>query len=289
MKSIGTNWAATIPFAFMASHTSSEVVFNLDWQWKGERIDGVRNYIHELHAQDIEVMIKPQIWIGHGTYTGTILMESEADWLILEENYRKYILAFAELAEEENVKMLCIGTELKHFVNHRASYWRALIKEIRTLYSGKLTYAANWDDYEEVAFWDDLDYIGVDAYFPVSKGVNAKVSSLVDGWRPHKLKMDSLSLKIGKPILFTEYGYRSISNCAVKPWDYSEEGKPDEKAQQIALKAFFEVFWNDTNYAGGFLWKWYPDHANAGGPKNINFTVQNKRAEATVKEHYTKF
>jgi hypothetical protein len=134
LKELGTNWAASIPFAFMPSHTSPELSFDLDWQWKGERIDGVRNYIREFHKQGISVMIKPQIWIGHGTYTGKILMESEDDWVKFEDNYREYILAFAKLATEENVEMICIGTELKHFVEDRPEYWKELIKEFRKGY-----------------------------------------------------------------------------------------------------------------------------------------------------------
>ena len=106
------------------------------------------------------------------------------------------------------------------------------------------------------------------------------------GWRPHKEKMDQLSEKWDKPILFTEYGYRSIVGCASKPWDYSESGKHDEKSQALALKALYHVFWNQTGYVGGFLWKWYPDHKAAGGTGNTDFTVQNKRAENTVQEVY---
>ncbi|MDG1331400.1 MAG: hypothetical protein P8P74_03675 [Crocinitomicaceae bacterium] len=116
LKEVGANWGAVIPFAFMPSHTSPKLSFDLKWQWKGERVEGTRNYIRELHSQGISVMVKPQIWIGHGTYTGKILMESEEDWVKLEDNYREYILAFAKLAAEENVEMICIGTELKHFV-----------------------------------------------------------------------------------------------------------------------------------------------------------------------------
>ncbi len=288
LKSLGTNWAAAIPFAFMPSHTLPELSFDLNWQWKGERIEGVRNYIRELHAQGIAVMIKPQIWIGHGMYTGNILMDSEEDWLELEANYKKYILAFAELAVEEKAEMICIGTELKHFVQDRPDYWQELISELRKVYSGKLTYAGNWDDFGNVSFWGELDYIGVDAYFPIAKIENASVKELIKGWEPHKSKMDSISGKFGRPILFTEYGYRSISGCAIMPWDYSNAGSQNEKAQHLALKAFYQVFWDDENYSGGFLWKWHPDHSTAGGSENKMFTIQNKRAEKTVKEVYSK-
>lgn len=286
LKTVGANWAAAIPFAFMASHTTPGLSFNLEWQWKGERIDGVRNSVQELHAQGISVMIKPQIWIGHGTYTGEIMMSSEEDWLELEKNYEQYLLAFTQLAVEEKVEMICIGTELKHFVENRPAFFKQLIERIRKAYTGKLTYAANWDDFDKVTFWDDLDYIGVDAYFPISDKRNPSFKRLVKGWKPHKEKMDRLAREFDRPVLFTEYGYRSVRGCASKPWDYSDSGRHDEKSQQLALKALYHVFWNQERYAGGFLWKWYPDHANAGGAGDLHFSVQNKRAEKTVEEVY---
>ena len=288
LKDIGANWAASIPFAFMPSKNSPELSYDLKWQWKGERIEGTRNYIRELHRQGIAVMVKPQIWIGHGVYTGELKMKSEKDWLELEKNYTRYILAFVKLAVEEKVEMFCIGTEVKHFAKDRPMYWRELISDIREQYSGKLTYAANWDDYQSVPFWADLDYIGIDAYFPLVDIEKPSLDELIEGWGPHKADMDSLSSQFDRPILFTEYGYRSIEGCAIKPWDYSDSSKQDEKEQELALKSLFEVFWNDKNYAGGFLWKWYPDHTNAGGANNKMFTVQNKRSEGLVRKFYKK-
>jgi hypothetical protein len=186
LKSLGSNWAAVIPFAYMPSHTSPKLSYDLKWQWKGERIGGVRNYIRELHAQDITVMVKPQIWIGHRTYTGKILMETEEDWLELEANYRKYILAFAQLATEEKAEILCVGTELKFFAQDRPGFWQELISELRKVYTSKLTYAANWDDFDSVSFWGELDYIGIDAYFPIAKVKRASLKELVKGWCQHE-------------------------------------------------------------------------------------------------------
>ena len=40
LTNLGANWAATIPFAFMPSHTAPQLSFDLEWQWKAERIEG---------------------------------------------------------------------------------------------------------------------------------------------------------------------------------------------------------------------------------------------------------
>ena len=45
--------------------------------------------------------------------------------------------------------------------------WVQLINKTRTIYKGQLTYAANYDNYHEVDFWEHLDFIGINAYFPL--------------------------------------------------------------------------------------------------------------------------
>ncbi|MFT5777184.1 MAG: hypothetical protein ACI837_000115 [Crocinitomicaceae bacterium] len=286
MKNIGSNWVAIIPYAYMPAVSTPEIHFNAKWQWQGERTEGARLHVKKIHEQNVSVMLKPQIWVEHGAYTGTIMMKNAEDWQLLEENYAKYIMAFAQMAEEENVEMLCIGTELKIFAEYDEEYWRRLIKEIRVIYSGKLTYAANWDDFDKVKFWDALDYIGVDAYFPISKQGKSKLKHLKKGWLPHMAIMDSVANSLNKQILFTEYGYRSIKDCAAKPWDYSNEAKVNQEAQEVALEALYQSIWANEIYAGGFLWKWYPDHLNAGGKTNSMFTVQNKGAADVVRKYY---
>ena len=56
--------------------------------------------------------------------------------------------------------LFAVGTELKAFAKKRPEFWKQLIQKVRTVYSGPLTYAANWDEYHEISFWQDLDYIG---------------------------------------------------------------------------------------------------------------------------------
>jgi hypothetical protein len=66
-----------------------------------------------------------------------------------------------------------------------------LIKKVRAVYSGKLTYAENWDCIDKVLFWDQLDYIGVDAYFPISKKKKQKMKEIRAGWKKRTPILDS--------------------------------------------------------------------------------------------------
>jgi len=285
---VACNYAAVIPFSFMPAIGNPNLSFDSKWQWKGEKVHGTIESIQLLHKNGVKVMIKPQIWIGHGEFTGHIEMKSEKDWTNFEKAYREFILAFAKVAEDQKVDILCIGTELNKFVMQRSAFWEKLIEEIRATYSGKLTYAENWDCYDKVPFWTKLDFVGVDAYFPISDKEKPSKIELVDNWRPIIEELQKVYKRVEKPILFTEYGYRSMTFAAKKPWDFSIKGNVDENTQVESLNALYESIWDKDFFAGGFLWKWHPNHSSAGGGSNSSFTVQNKKAEQIVRFQYSK-
>ncbi len=64
--------------------------------------------------------------------------------------------------------------------------------ELREVYNGQLTYAANWDEYKRIPFWEDLDFIGVDAYFPVSEEKTPSIEQASLGWQKHKLQLKTM-------------------------------------------------------------------------------------------------
>lgn len=287
---IHANSAAVMPFGFMREIGSPEIIFDTDRQWFGETRKGAKQYIQLLQKNKVEVMLKPQIWVWRGEFTGTIKMETEENWQQLEDSYDKFILNYAELAEETNVPIFCVGTELERFIENRPEYWQQLIKKVRTIYKGKLTYAANWDEYKRTPFWKQLDYIGIDAYFPLSDSKTPTVEELEKSWQPWKEKIAELAKVNDKPILFTEYGYRSMDYAAKKPWLVDDnEDNVNLTAQANAKKAIFKEFWNEDWFAGGYVWKWFIQHEKSGGNMDNRFTPQNKPAQQVIGKHYKSF
>ncbi len=284
---VHANHAAVMPFGFIRDINSPDIVHNTDRQWFGETKSGAKQYVELLQKNGIEIMLKPQIWIWKGAFTGTLKMNSEAHWKQLEASYDDFILTYARLAEESRVPILCIGTELEQFVTNRPDYWKGLIKRIRGVYNGKLTYAANWDEYTRTTFWEDLDFIGIDAYFPLSDEKTPSVEQLKEGWQPWKEKIATLSKSKEKPVLFTEFGYRSMDFTAKKPWlvDRNDESVNLE-AQVNAKKAIFSEFWTEDWFAGGYVWKWFINHEKSGGDKDNRFTPQNKPAQQVISDVY---
>lgn len=284
---INANYAAVMPFGFTKNLNDPTINHNTNRQWFGETKAGAKQYIEELRKANIKIMIKPQIWVYHGEFTGLIAMKNETDWKALEASYTSFIMTYVELAKETNAEIFCIGTELELFVKHRPNFWLSLIKKIKEVYKGKLTYAANWDEYKRTPFWGQLDFIGVDAYFPVSNLQTPTFEDCIEGWKTHKPILKAMADQHQKPILFTEFGYRSVDYAGREPWvsDYTMTDV-NMQAQVNTTKALFETFWKDDWFAGGFIWKWFIKHNEVGGKEDPMFTPQNKPVENVIKAYY---
>lgn len=282
-----SNTVALMPFGFLKKLASPEIIHNTKRQWFGETKAGLIQYSNEFRKHNIKIMVKPQIWVWNGEFTGLIEMDSEENWKLLEESYTSFIITYAKAAQEINAEILCIGTELEKFVMQRPKYWQQLIKEIKKVYKGKLTYAANWDEFKRVPFWNQLDFIGIDAYFPLSDKKTPTVADFENGWKPHKEEITGIQSKFQKPVLFTEYGYRSVDYTGKRPWDSKRvEGSVNLEAQVNGLQAIYNQFWSEEWFAGGFVWKWFHEHNRVGGKINNRFTPQNKPAEERLAKLY---
>lgn len=290
MQAINTNFIAVSPFGFSKQLNSPNVQFNVNGQWFGETNLGVKQYISLLKKNNLKIMLKPQLWVGHGKYTGFIKMDSDKDWQKFENSYRDFIINYAKLAQELNVEIFVIGTELMTFVQTRPKFWTSIITEIRKVYHGKITYAANWDEFDKISIWQNLDFIGLNAYFPLSDKKNPTVLELKQGWKTPKQNILNLVKKTKKPILFTEFGYRSVNYATKEPWNAKHvEGEVNLAAQKNALEALFSEFWSEDWFLGGFLWKWYANHKEVGGLTNNRYTPQKKPAEQVIKNTYKNY
>ncbi len=286
IKSINANWVAVVPYAFSRGNTPS-VTYNHSHQWRGETEAGIIETIESAHQLGLKVMMKPHIWVRGQGWAGEYNLKNEVEWLAWEKDYASYIMRFAKISDSLNVEMICIGTEYKNAVKKRPEFWVKLIEDIRMIYTEKITYAANWDNYENVTFWNKLDYIGIDAYFPISKSKTPSVEELELKWKPVFQKIKSFQAKIDKPILFTEFGYRSMDYCTAGHWEMDHQnGDVNLTGQLNASDAIFKVFWNEDWFAGGFYWKWFAKHTEAGGLNNSHYTPQNKPVETVIRDWY---
>lgn len=292
---LGANWISLNPEAVFDRQTM-EVLLNEDNLFWSHKLEGYRGIIKKAKSLNQKVLLKPHLVVGKNyqaddriksevTWRGEIMPIYFWDWTDIQENYRAYILSMARFAEETQVDMFCIGTELKSFVEKRPGFWSSLIKEIRTIYSGDLIYSANWDNYQHIPFWDQLDYIGVNGYFPISDQALPDVAQTSMNWNPIVEQLNSLSKRVGKRVIITEFGYRNVSYAGLEPWTHDVQGKfrPENEVQYNLMQSFFERVWPESWLAGGFLWNWNYNVLSEG---NTDFSVQGKEAEELVREVY---
>lgn len=284
LSSINANSVAIVPFCFGDTKTG-EITIEPKWQWWGETQEGVKTLVKHAQSKELRVMIKPQIWFNHGTFTGDVSFQNEEQWANFLSAYKRYFLAYAKICEDLEVDLFCIGTELGEIVKNKPEFWTNLISEIKEIYSGKLTYAANWDNYTNIPFWNELDYIGIDAYFPVSMEKTPSVEEVKKGWNTHIPEINALCNTVDKPFIFTEFGYRSMDFSGKEPWDSSKRTEVNLEAQKNCFEGTFSSVWQEELMAGGFIWKWYPDNSS-GGDLDNRFTPQNKPCLEVISKHY---
>ncbi len=288
LKNLGVKWISCLPYAIF--YKNKPTVHTIKGAWWGETTTGLCETVNYAHRHNVKVMLKPQIW-NWEQWVGDLDMETEAEWDTFEQSYTRFIIKWAQVADSMNIDMFCVGTEIKNAVDKRPNYWRGLIDSIRTIYTGKLTYASNWDDYDKVQFWDKLDYVGVDAYFPLHKDKTPSVCDLKEAWQPTVKKLKIFSDKWQKPILFTEFGYLSLNGCAYNTWELEKKRGSvavNQEAQANAIQALLETFAPLDWWAGGFQWKWYPNLSAALGEGDArrDYTPQDKLCEKVLKAMY---
>jgi hypothetical protein len=188
------------------------------------------------------------------------------------------------------VELLCIGTELSNTTTVRwKDLWIDIIKEIRKVYKGKLTYAANWDEYETVSFWSEVDFIGMDAYFPLTEEINPAKEALVKGWEANADKIEQWlkASNLDKPVIFTEVGYDTMEGANKQPWRVLPtltKFKECQDEQANCLEALFLVLSKRPWFKGFYWWNYFPRPDI--GP--LGYTLRGKTGEKILTEWFNK-
>ncbi|MBI5838159.1 MAG: hypothetical protein HZB25_13050 [Candidatus Eisenbacteria bacterium] len=293
VTALGAGWISQTPFGWQRAvdepriRVNSRSVLGFGPYW-GETDTGLAVTARLAHRAGLKVMLKPHVWLHGGRWCGEIRMRDARGWQAWFREYTAFITHYAALAERERMEMLCVGVELKGTAS-RERDWRAVIAAVRRVYHGRLTYAANWDgEVDSVAFWDALDAIGVQAYYPLSEFPSPAGAELERGWERWREPLEGAARAWGRPVLFTEVGYKSCRSAATRPWEWDPDGPADMGLQERCYEALFRVFWDRPWFAGVCLWKWHPKHDDAGGPADRTFTPQHKPAERVAKMWFSR-
>jgi hypothetical protein len=278
LKSLGVNSIAIHPYArieedghvrYRQLRSANYITTPLGW----------------AHQLGMSTMLIPHIayWGTKFTWRGDIDFATPEEWDRFFTDYETWIVQMATLAESEHAELFCVGLEFAH-AQQFDERWRKIIAAVRKAYRGKVTYGANWNDYESVKFWDALDYIGVLAYFPLTKSTNPSAAEIDAGWKKQCAALEKFSRRnAGKQFVFTEIGYNESSRAAAEPWSFKTGGEHAAEIQQRCIDAALRVPAKCDWLAGMFWWKWFPELPH---DEEENYRLQTPDIKALIAKYW---
>jgi hypothetical protein len=268
LHDVGVNAIALVPYGF-CSRTEPVIRFGGGW----ERAESIEAIVGLAHQRGIKVMLKPQLW-AHGAFPGDLHFERGGERATWFENYRLFMEFYASLAARSHADLFCVGVEFVQMSRYE-SEWRKLIARARQLYPGPLVYAATQGpEFEGVRFWDALDYIGLNDYYPLPDDLST--DAVVR-------KVELVQRKFNKPVIFPEAGFPSLKDPHREPW--SESPRPisladQAKCYEAVLRAFYKKPW----FQGVYWWK--VGSNGRGGPQDGSHSPWGKPAMEIVARWY---
>jgi hypothetical protein len=285
LQQLGVNALAIVPYSYMPDPNVPSA-FPLMREAGTENDEAVLFAHFAAQASGQMTLMKPQIWLGRGSWPGDVDFEEQRDWDAFFRYYKRWIAHYALLSEMYGFDALCIGTELRYTTLKQPAQWQALISDLRRIYGGTLTYAANWgEEAEKMVFWSDLDVIGVNCYYPLHHSPDATEAELAAGATRIMDKLERIAQAADRPMWFTEVGFRSAASPWVSPHAEAGDRPIDTLAQakcyELLLSAVAERPW----LRGLFWWKW-PSDMSHNESKGRGYMPLGKPTERVLAKAY---
>jgi len=221
--------------------------------------------IRAARALGYHAFITPLIGvIGPGLWAANIQFSSQEQDLHWFNSFWQAFQPYVWAAQVAGADQVSIGSEevwLEQFAP--ASLWNTLIARVRGVFSRAITYDMDWTSLSRpVQEWmsnSNLSMIGVTEYIPlvdIPRRVDPKIMFTL--WRDKvKRAIDNFSIRIGKPVVISEIGYRNTADALYHSWDTeSQTSPPDPIEQAAACNAALANVMSDPHIAGIFFWGW---------------------------------
>lgn len=274
ISDVGAEWVQINPTWYQADAQASHIV-------RTEQTasdSSIEQAISLAEGAGLKVLLKPHVDLTDGTSRHAILPDDRPAWFA---SYRAFIEHYAALAARLRVDQFAVGTELSAISGDRQA-WLEVVNAVRARYAGLVLYAANFDEYRSVSFWDAVDLIGIDAYWELADQPTTDVAELREAWRPIRAELQKFAGQTGRRVLFSEAGYTSQLGTTTAPFSPMVSDIPDEAEQEAAYQALFESFQGEPWWAGVFWWYWaVPLDDSANGP--LSYSPDGKAAEEVVR------
>ena len=277
LRGLGVAWAAIHPYAGV--DRKGRVRFT-----PAEKTGYLTRAVELAREAGVQLFWKPHLaYWGSFDWRGDIEFgRDEERWRRFFNDYRAFIVDQARFAEASGIRLFSVGLEYEKTTG-REKEWREVLAAVRQVYSGRITYSANWDRVEDVPFWDAVDLIGVQAYFPLSYHDDPSLETIRQGWERHLDQLRGLSQRHGKGILFAEIGYDVSPDAARAPWQRNSRESPKNRALQRRLMEVALDRIEETPFIEGmFWWKWIPGQRHGG-----DFSMRHAEPRATLERAWS--
>lgn len=277
MLTTGANWVSIVVTLYQKNAEDTTMFEDIN---KTPSVYSIAQIVQYAHSKNLGVMLKIHIDTYDDISRTKIKPFDKEAWF---RNYSRYVLNYANLCEMMGIEMFCIGTELAGLSSEK-DLWVNLIDSVRKIYSGKIIYASNFDEYRNVSFWSNVDYVGIDFFAPVSNKVDPVYDEIVLGWQPYLNDLMSWFNEnhTNKKLIFTEIGYPSTDGASVKPWKVGD--KLDLEEQNLCYQVALDIISNLEFVDGIFIWNWDADLMRDS--LKIGFSPYGKPAIETIKRHW---
>jgi hypothetical protein len=283
LASDGANYITLIIPYHQSTTTSTDIQAGNETPTDAAIADGI-SYAHSI---GLKVMLKPHIDPYDGQWRAYINPTDRTTWF---NKYGAVLTHLGQIGQANGAEEYCLGTELYHMASETANptnggYWQTMIKNVKAVYSGKLTYSAQYygdlSEKNQISFWPQLDYLGISGYYELGSASFASVSDLTAAWTNwNNSDIKPFQQKYNKPLIFTEVGYRSVTAAHTQPWNYSLSGVSDQAEQARDYDALLGYWSTQPNFAGVSLWDW-----NSTG--DTSYSPRGKQAETIMKQYFT--
>jgi len=244
----------------------------------------IEQTIDAAHAAGLAVNLTPTVWVGPGVgafYWRGLIYPTDRNAFF--DSYRAMLDHYADIAQAHHVELFGLGSEMSS-LESEVDQWRHTITDVRSHYTGPLTYFTVTANVASIKWWGYLDLPGISPYVSLSTDANPSYDEIVSAWKNVVLpQLRKIQKAVGRPLFVAETGYPSTDYAAEHP-ELGAAGNANENLQATLYRALLDTLMSQPGFDGINLWRW---SAKEFGPLDRGFSPKGKAAECVVAERWS--
>jgi hypothetical protein len=217
-------------------------------------------------------------------WRGSIQPKDRAAWF---RSYDKLLLPYVGAAQAGHAATFVLGTELVSLEG--APQWPGLVRSLRSVYSGQLTYDENYDEFTAGYANPPVPTHNVDAYPQLALPDNASVARLTLAWDAW---LGAHPLSQRRELTLSEIGIDAVAGSYQNPWAWFRRttGRIDTRVQAAWYQATCNAV-SAEQVGGGIYWyevNFDASPADPGAFESDRLTFLDRPAQQVIRNCFAK-